>query len=74
MPTTIDKIHEQAEEEEMQKRIAHQQMMGQSRGDGSGRRGSGDWSSGRHISRPAPTTEFDTERLSRVTARTARVR
>ena len=77
MPTTIDKIHEQAkkeEEEEMQKRIAHQQMMGQSRGDGSGRRGSGDWLSGELSSRPAPTTEVDTERLSRVTARTARVR
>ena len=75
MPTTIDKIHKQAkkEEEEMQRRIAHQQMMGRPRGGIDGRRGRDDWPSVEHSSRPAPPTKIDTERFSRVMARSAGV-
>ena len=75
VPTTIDKIHEQAkkEEEEMQKRIAHQPMMGRPREGRDGRRGRDDWQSGEHSSRPAPPTKIDAEKFSRVMTRVGQV-
>ena len=72
MPTTIDKIHEQAkkEEMEMQKRIASQPMMGRPRGGGDGRRGRDEWSSAEHNRVPAaPPTRIGAEKFSRVIAR-----
>ena len=73
VPTTIDKIHEQAkkEEMEMQKRIASQPMMGRSRGGGDGRRGRDQWSSAEHSRAPAQPTRIVAERFSRVMSRTA---
>ena len=73
VPTTIDKIHEQAkkEEMEMQKRIASQPMMERPRGGGDGRRGRDEWSSTEHSRAPAPPTRIDAERFSRVMSRTA---
>ena len=70
MPTTIDKIHEQAkkEEEEMQRRIAHQPMMGQPRGDGRERWGMNDWLSGELSNRTTPPTKILAERFSKVMA------
>ena len=73
VPTTIDKIHEQAkkEEMEMQKRIASQPMMGRPRGGGDGRRGRDEWSSAEHSRAPAQPTRIEAERFSQVMARTA---
>ena len=58
VPTTIDKIHEQAkkEEMEMQKRIASQPMMGWSRGEG-----------------PTPSSRIDAEKFRRALNRAAGV-
>ena len=67
VPTTIDKIHEQAkkEEMEMQKRIA--------RGSGDRSRGMDEWSSTEHSRAPAPSTRIDAERFSQVLNRAAGV-
>ena len=67
VPTTIDKIHEQAkkEEMEMQKRIA--------RGGGDRSRGRDEWSSAEHSRAPAPSARIDAERFSRVLNRAAGV-
>ena len=75
VPTTIDKIHEQAkkEEMEMQKRIANQPMMGRPRGGGDRSRGRDEWSSAEHSRAPAPSARIDAERFSRVLNRAAGV-
>ena len=75
VPTTIDKIHEQAkkEEMEMQKRIASQPMMGRPRGGGDRSRGRDEWSSVEHSRAPAPSTRIEAERFSRVLNRAAGV-
>ena len=53
----------------MQKRIAHQPMMGRPRGGVDRGRGRDDWPSGEHGNRPAPPTKIDAERFSRVMSR-----
>ena len=64
---------QEEEEEEMQKRIAHQPMMGRPRGGVDGRRGRDDWASVEHSSRPAPPAKLDAEWFRRVTTSTAGV-
>ena len=68
VPTTIDKIHEQAKMEDMkmQKGIASQPMMGQPRGGGDRSRGRDEWSSAEHSRVSAQSRRIDAERFSRV--------